>query len=204
MFFGLAEISSTTIDDMVLIKPQSVVKSRSEDVLYFNGKRYKESEIDTLKRDQLKSILNGGENFTSNNIKVVYSFKDIKTESKNLPLKSRNSYVFDKFGDINDLVILPAGNQNYSSLVQHVYNKIFYSKDGSAPEYHAKKFVFANGHSTTDSVEAANINVNYVIDNIQSVKIALMPKLRNNKPKSIDGSNEDDGSIAEYTIPSLS
>jgi hypothetical protein len=28
--------------------------------------------------------------------------------------------------------------------------------------------------------------------------------LRNNKPKSIDGSNEDDGSIAEYTIPSLS
>ncbi len=203
MFFGLLETSSTTIKDMLLLEPQKIVNSRPNDGLYFNGKIYSETDIATLKIDQLKSILNGDENFTHDNIKVVYSFNNISTIESNLPTINRNKWVFDKFGDINDLSIQPA-DQPYNSLSQHVYNQIYYTKDGMNPMYHAKKFIFANGSVANHPDDNITMLINQVVDNIQSVKIALKPNLKNNKPKAIDGSNEEDGSISEYTLPSTS
>ena len=201
MFFGLAETSSTTIDDMKLLKPWEIISSKVENKLYFDGKTYQETNLDSLKIDQLKSILNNVENLNNDNIKVVYSFDDI---SPLKPSAIRNDKVFDKFGDINDLIILNPNDKNYISLSQYVYNKIYYSKDGSAPEYHSKKFVFANGQAVSDINANISLIIDQVINDIRSVKIALMPILSNNKPKGIDGTNEDDGSIGEYTLPSIS
>jgi hypothetical protein len=204
MFFGLAEISSTTIDDMKLLEPQEIISGRVKDELYFDGKTYEESDLNSLKIDQLKSILNNGANLDNDNVKVVYSFDNISTFENKPPSITRSNKVFDKFGDINDLVIMNPNYENYISLSQYVYNKIYYSKDGSKPEYHLQKFVFANGQVVTDINANISLIIDQIINDIQSVKIALMPILRNNKPKGIDGTNEDDGSLNEYTLPSIS
>ncbi|MGL4184120.1 MAG: hypothetical protein ACRCRP_03275 [Metamycoplasmataceae bacterium] len=202
MFWGLAEISSVTIKDMKLLKPQQIIKPNNKDTLYFNGKKYLESNIDSLKIDQLKAILNG--EFSNNNIRIVYSFDDISTNDK---LAIKNEKAFENLGTIDDLKLISGVEKK--SLANYIYNSIKVAMDSSVPnypgkEYYRDKFIFANGSVATNINDNIEILTKNIIDDIQPVKIAMLPNLKDNKPIYNNSGNEDDGSVSTYILPSVS
>ncbi|MGL5521797.1 MAG: hypothetical protein ACRDAW_00815 [Metamycoplasmataceae bacterium] len=202
MFWGLAEISSVTIKDMKLLKPQQIVKPNNKETLYFNGKKYSETNLVSLKIDQLRAILNG--EFSTNNATVVYSFDNISTNDK---LAIKNEKAFENLGTIDDLTLIAGGDNK--SLVKYIYEMIYQglnSKDPKHPgkKYYKDKFIFANGsvsNSTSDTIEMLTTKV---IDKIQPVKIATLPIIKDNKPIYNNSGNEEDGSVSSYVLPSVS
>ena len=208
MFWGLAEVSSVTIASMKLLDPQEVIKPKNEDFLYFNGKRYSETNLDSLKIDQLKAILNG--EFSNENIKIVYSFDDISTIGDIPPSKLRSEKAFYNFGTIEDLT-LSTTLELYDDrkLVKYVYkaiNDALISNDPnhSGKKYYKSKFIFANGAVADNTNEAIEILISNVVDKIQSVKIASLPNIENNKPIYNNNGNNEDNSVSQYILPSLS
>ncbi|MGL6125011.1 MAG: hypothetical protein ACRC1F_00785 [Metamycoplasmataceae bacterium] len=206
MFFGLAEISSVSIKDMKLMEPQRVVSERNEDYLYFNGKKYSETQLQSLKIDQLRAILNG-EFPLGDNIRIVYSFDSISTINETGPSTVRNEKAFAKFGTIDDLTlssnVLPPDER---TLVQYVYKSIYDGMNSNDQTHHGKeyykdKFIFANGSVANNPNDAVEMLIDEVIGKIQPVKIAMLPTLENNKPKY---ENNEDVSISEYILPSRS
>ncbi|MGL5520326.1 MAG: hypothetical protein ACRDBR_02755, partial [Metamycoplasmataceae bacterium] len=201
MFWGLLEISSKDIKDMKLLKPQQIVKPNREETLYFNGKKYSETNLVSLKIDQLRAILNG--EFSNNNIKVVYSFDDIWT----IESSKENEKAFENLGTIDDLTLIAGGEKK--SLAKYIYEMIYKglnSKDPKHPgkKYYKDKFIFANGlvgNSVSDTIE---MMMTKVIDEIQPVKIATLPNLKDNKPIYNNSGNEEDGSVSSYVLPSVS
>ncbi|MGL5438182.1 MAG: hypothetical protein ACRDA7_00355, partial [Metamycoplasmataceae bacterium] len=204
MFWGLAEINSVTIKDMKLLKPQQIVKPNNRETFYFNGKKYSGTNLDTLKKDQLRAILNG--EFSTNKATVVYSFDDISTNDK---LATKNENAFENLGTIEDLI----DGAGAGTLVRYIYNIIdecLKAKDQNpavthpGTKYYKDKFIFANGsvsNSTTDTIEMLIIKV---IDEIEPVKIATLPNLKDNKPIYNNSGNEEDGSVSSYVLPSVS
>ncbi|MDK2819890.1 MAG: hypothetical protein KFW07_03570 [Mycoplasmataceae bacterium] len=206
MFWGLWETNSVTIENMKLLDPQEVVKAKNEDNLYFNGKTYSETNLTSLKIDQLKAILNG--EFSSENIKIVYSFDNISTIGAVPPSISRNEKAFYNFGTIDDLM-LSTTLEPYDKrrLVKYVYNAInngLFDPNHSGKQYYRNKFKFANGVVVDNINGAEDLLIREVIDKIQPVKIASLPKIKNNKPKYSDNGNNEDSSVSHYTLPSLS
>ena len=188
MFWGLLTLKEDGIDKMKLIQPQKITSAYVKDQYYYDGKLYE--SLDTLKYIQAKDIINGLYVPVSNNIRKVFSYQPIAT---NTPFSSRPSDVFDILGDYRDI-----NNSEKETLVNSIYKKIEsdISNNTSQSKYFVNNLTFANGNvissNDTYSIQKA---IETVISDIKPIKIVQLPNIVDGKP---DYQNAEEN---EYVIP---
>lgn len=57
-WFGFNVLEETTLEDAQLLKPLEIISPKNRDFIYFDGKKYDTTELDTLKKEQLQKIIN--------------------------------------------------------------------------------------------------------------------------------------------------
>ncbi len=188
MFWGLFTLNENSIDNMKLIQPQKITSAYIKDQYYYDGKLYE--SLDALKYAQAKDIINGLYTPISNNIKKVFSYQKLTT---NTPFLSRPNDVFEILGDyhdINDSTKETLVNSIYKKIESDILNNVTQSK------YFINNSTFANGN-VINSNDAYSIQkaIDTVINNIKPVKIVQLPNIVDGKP---DYQNIE---VNEYNIP---
>ncbi len=188
MFWGLLTLNENNIDNMKLIQPQKITSAYVKDQYYYDGKLYE--SLDTLKYVQAKDIINDLYVPISNNIKKVFSYETIAT---NTPLLSRPNDVFETLGnyhDINDPTKETLINSVYKKIKNDILNNVTQSK------YFINNLTFANGNviSSNDNYSIQKA-IETVINDIKAVKIVQLPNIVDGKP---DYKNVEEN---EYIIP---
>lgn len=188
MFWGLFTLNENNIENMKLIQPQKITSSYAKDQYYYDGKLYE--SLDTLKYVQAKDIINGLYVPISNNIRKVFSYKSLQTNTSFL---SRPTDVFEILGDYHDI-----NNLSRETLVNSIYKKIEndIATNAAQSKYFINNLTFANGNviNSTDSYSVQKA-IEKVMSDIKAVKIVQLPNIIEGKP---DYQNKEEN---EYVIP---
>lgn len=161
-YLGFEVKQLNNIDSMKLVKPIQITLPQVEEYYYFNGNKF--YDTNSLKRSQLKYILESGNIPTSERFKIKFTLSNV---NNNYSANSLNELVEEVFKDMN---ITKKSDGSYD-----------FSKFNSNSKYISKSgFAFSNGVIVDNTHTAAVITKN-IIDNIRATKIVKVVKDTNSQ-----------------------
>lgn len=150
------------IEKMELIKPIQISLPQVEEYYYYNGKKYYQSNLNQLKRDQLTYLLNSSSTNIASNFAINYSL--IPSNGSNFVGKARTleELIEEVIKDLN-ITRKNDGSFEYNSINK---NSIYFGKA-----------ILSNG--TASGGNTAQL-ANNIVDSIRKTWIVALPNLKNN------------------------
>lgn len=81
-WFGNNVLEETTFEDSIILKPLEIISPKNKDFLYYNSKKYNVTELEQLKKDQIKDYIEGRKNSVEiESIDKKYTFQTSKEQN---------------------------------------------------------------------------------------------------------------------------